>query len=92
MIFLFGLEALLHKRFQGPIMCCLVPSLKSRLLLAIMMIDPVAIGSYTYNDQTSLLFPSLDCVGPRKTLFILPVFIHIILHNLLIYCLWVGLW
>jgi hypothetical protein len=49
-------------------MCSLVPSLNIRLLLAIMAIEPVAIGSYS--DQISLLFPSLYRVGPGKTLFI----------------------
>jgi hypothetical protein len=65
--FFFGLEPL-FTRFQGPVICCLVPALKSRLLLAIVMIKQVAIGSY--KNKTSLLFPSLYCVGPGKTLFI----------------------
>ncbi len=35
-----------YKRFQGPVMCSLVPPLNNRLLLAIMAIKPVALGSY----------------------------------------------
>ncbi len=54
-------------RFQSRVMCSLVPLLNSRLLLAIMVIKPVAIGSF--RDQTSLLFPSLYRVGPGKTRF-----------------------
>ncbi len=61
--------ASLHKRFQGPVMCCLVPALKSRLLLAIVMIKQVAIGSY--KNQTSLLFPfSLLCGSWKNTVYL----------------------
>jgi hypothetical protein len=45
-------------------MCCLVPALKSRLLLAIVMIKQVTIGSY--KNQTSLLFPFSLLCGPWK--------------------------
>ncbi len=50
-------------------MCSNVPPLNSRLLLAIMVIEPVAIGSYS--DQTRLLFPSLYRMGPgKKTVYL----------------------
>jgi hypothetical protein len=49
-------------------MCCLFLPLNGRLLLAIMMIEPVAIGSYSY--QTSLLFLSPYSVAPGKTQFL----------------------
>jgi hypothetical protein len=45
-------------------MCCLVPAIKSRLLLAIVMIKQVAIGSY--KNQTSLLFSFSLLCGPWK--------------------------
>ncbi len=66
------------------------PSPNSRLLLAIMMIEPVAIGSYSY--QTSLLFLSPYCSARGKTQINLTVVIHILLHSLLLKCLWLLMW
>jgi hypothetical protein len=68
-IILFGLEAHFTKDFRAQSFALLsVPPLNSRLLLAIMVIEPVAIGSYSIH--TSSLFHSLYHVGPGKTLFI----------------------
>ncbi len=58
----------LHKRFQGPVLCCLLPPLNIGMPLAVMAIKQVPIGSQ--RDQTSLLFYSLYCVGPGKILFV----------------------
>ncbi len=44
-IFLFGSEAHLHKRFQGPVLCCLVPPVNGRLLLAIIETKLVSTAS-----------------------------------------------
>jgi hypothetical protein len=52
------------QEIPGPNHVLSCPSQKSRLLLALMMIEPVAIDYY--NEQTSLLFPSIYCVGPGK--------------------------
>jgi hypothetical protein len=57
-----------HKRFQDPVVCCVLPPPNSGMLLAIMYIKPVHIGSY--RDQTSLLFYSHYHVGPGEILFV----------------------
>jgi hypothetical protein len=64
-IVLFGLGPL-HKRFQGQVVCSLLPPPNNGMLVAIMSIKPVPIGSY--RDQTSSLFYSVYCVGPGKIL------------------------
>ncbi len=58
----------LQKRFQGPVVCCLLPPPTSGMLFAVMAIKLVPIGSY--RDKTSLLFYLLYSVGPGKILFV----------------------
>jgi hypothetical protein len=77
-IFLFGLEVLITRDFRAQ--PCAVSSLSRTvpmLLLAIMVMKPLAISSYS--DQASGLFSSLY---HAKILFCYPVVLHILLHSL----------